>query len=55
MRRRSQVSIVLHGPFLLILSEHHLVQFTIQTRSRVAEDNNYEREHNLSELHRTLC
>lgn len=28
MRRRSKVLIVLHGPFLLILSEHHLVLFT---------------------------
>jgi hypothetical protein len=51
MRRRSQVSIVLHGPFLLILSEHHLVLFALQTSSRVAEDKNYERESNLSELH----
>jgi hypothetical protein len=29
---------VLHGPFLLILPEHHLVLFTPQTSSRVAED-----------------
>ena len=42
---------MLHGPFLLILSEHHLVLLTLETDSRVAEDKNYERECNLSELH----
>jgi hypothetical protein len=54
--RRSQASVVLHGPFLLILLERHLVLFSSPNQfpcSRGHEDN--ERERNFSKLHRTLC
>ena len=40
MRPRSRVSVVLHGPFLLILPELYLVLFISQNSSRVAEDKN---------------
>ena len=55
MQRRSQVSIVLHGPFLLILSEHHLVLFTLQISSRVAEDKNIMSESVTSPNYIELC
>jgi predicted transcriptional regulator len=40
VRPRSRVSVVLHGPFLLILPELYLVLFISQNSSRVAEDKN---------------